>query len=69
MSIGLNIREAADLDFLSLGALVHRLDPGNIPFHKATECAIHVSQREYDRIWRSEKLIRSVRQCSCRVCL
>jgi hypothetical protein len=32
------------------------------------EWAIHVNQREYDRIWRSEKLIRSVRQCFCRVC-
>jgi len=30
---GLKIREeACDLDFLSLGALVHRLDPGVIPF-------------------------------------
>jgi len=31
----LNIRNEADLDFLSLGALVHRLDPGIIPFRKA----------------------------------
>lgn len=33
---------------LSLGALVHRLDPGIIPFRKATECQIHVSGGEYN---------------------
>src|SRR4029450_6625953 len=32
-----------ELDLLSLGALVHRLDPGIIPFRKATQCQIHVS--------------------------
>ncbi len=36
------------LDFLSLGALVHRLDPGIIPFRKATECHIHVSGGEFN---------------------
>jgi len=36
------------LDFLSLGALVHRLDPGTIPFRKATECKIHVSGGEFN---------------------
>ena len=36
------------LDFLSLGALVHRLDPGIIPFRKATECQIHVSGGEFN---------------------
>lgn len=36
------------LDFLSLGALVHRLDPGVIPFRKATECRIHVSGGEFN---------------------
>ncbi|HEY3627507.1 MAG TPA: PfkB family carbohydrate kinase [Terracidiphilus sp.] len=44
----LNIRRDADLDFLSLGALVHRLDPGIIPFRKATECKIHVSGGEFN---------------------
>ena len=44
----LSIRNDADLDFLSLGALVHRLDPGIIPFRKATECAIHVSGGEFN---------------------
>jgi 2-dehydro-3-deoxygluconokinase len=48
MSHGLNILEAAELDFLSLGALVHRLDPGIIPFRKATECRIHVSGGEFN---------------------
>src|ERR1700674_229022 len=36
------------LDFVSLGALVHRLDPGIIPFRKASECQIHVSGGEFN---------------------
>src|SRR5213080_905499 len=48
MSTGLNIRKDGALDFLSLGALVHRLDPGIIPFRKATECKIHVSGGEFN---------------------
>ncbi|MGA3134755.1 MAG: PfkB family carbohydrate kinase [Terracidiphilus sp.] len=48
MSHVLNIRKDAELDFLSLGALVHRLDPGIIPFRKATECRIHVSGGEFN---------------------
>ncbi len=36
------------LDLLSLGALVHRLDPGVVPFRKATSCAIHVSGGEFN---------------------
>jgi 2-dehydro-3-deoxygluconokinase len=48
MKYGLNIREGAELDFLSLGAVVHRLDPGVIPFRKATECVIHVSGGEFN---------------------
>ena len=43
---GLKFRQNAELDLLSLGALVHRLDPGTIPFRKATQCAIHVSGGE-----------------------
>ncbi|HLI85078.1 MAG TPA: hypothetical protein VKV17_14250, partial [Bryobacteraceae bacterium] len=35
------------LDFLALGALVHRLDPGVVPFRKASECQIHVSGGEF----------------------
>ncbi|MGO9262083.1 MAG: PfkB family carbohydrate kinase [Bryobacteraceae bacterium] len=49
MSYGLNIHPpGAGLDFLSLGALVHRLDSGIIPFRKATECQIHVSGGEFN---------------------
>jgi 2-dehydro-3-deoxygluconokinase len=48
MSHGLNILPEGALDFLSLGALVHRLDPGIIPFRKATECKIHVSGGEFN---------------------
>jgi 2-dehydro-3-deoxygluconokinase len=44
----LNIPARGALDFLSLGALVHRLDPGIIPFRKATECRIHVSGGEFN---------------------
>jgi len=48
MSHGMNIRQEGSLDFVSLGALVHRLDPGIIPFRKATECRIHVSGGEFN---------------------
>lgn len=48
MKNGLTIIEKADLDFLSLGGLVHRLDPGVIPFRKAVECHIHVSGGEFN---------------------
>jgi 2-dehydro-3-deoxygluconokinase len=48
MKYGLNIPSTGALDFLSLGALVHRLDPGIIPFRKATHCDIHVSGGEFN---------------------
>ena len=48
MSYGLNIRTDGELDFLSLGALVERLDPGTIPFRKATEYKVHVSGGEFN---------------------
>jgi 2-dehydro-3-deoxygluconokinase len=48
MSSGLNVPSAGGLDFLSLGALVHRLDPGLVPFRKATHCDIHVSGGEFN---------------------
>jgi 2-dehydro-3-deoxygluconokinase len=48
MNNGLNIRQGGALDLVSLGALVHRLDPGIIPFRKATECKIHVSGGEFN---------------------
>jgi 2-dehydro-3-deoxygluconokinase len=40
--------DSCELDFLSLGALVHRLDPGVIPFRKARSFNIHVSGGEYN---------------------
>lgn len=48
MKYGLDILPSGALDFVSLGALVHRLDPGIIPFRKATECKIHVSGGEFN---------------------
>src|SRR5271156_5525023 len=48
MNYGFDIRPVGGLDFLALGALVHRLDPGIIPFRKATECKIHVSGGEFN---------------------
>lgn len=48
MKYGLDIKKDAALDLVSVGALIHRLDPGIIPFRKATECAIHVSGGEFN---------------------
>ena len=48
MSNGLKIQSGGALDLVSLGALVHRLDPGIIPFRKATGCQIHVSGGEFN---------------------
>src|ERR1017187_9690259 len=48
MSHGLNIRPDGALDFVSVGALVNRLDPGIIPFRKATEFQIYVSGGEFN---------------------
>jgi 2-dehydro-3-deoxygluconokinase len=48
MQHGLNIRAEGALDLVSLGALVHRLDPGVIPFRKAQACQIHVSGGEFN---------------------
>ena len=44
----LDIRPDGAFDFLSLGALIHRLDPGVVPFDKATSCTIHVSGGEFN---------------------
>ena len=41
-------RKENGLDFLSLGALVHRLDPGQIPFRKARHFDVWVSGGEYN---------------------
>jgi 2-dehydro-3-deoxygluconokinase len=46
---GLNLRkDVCELDFLALGAVVHRLDPGVVPFRKARSLDIHVSGGEYN---------------------
>ncbi len=48
MSNSLKINPKGALDLVSLGALVHRLDPGIVPFRKATECSIHTSGGEFN---------------------
>ncbi|NLF25603.1 MAG: sugar kinase [Deltaproteobacteria bacterium] len=48
MGNALKIRPDGALDLVSLGALVNRLDPGVVPFHKATQCSIHVSGGEFN---------------------
>src|SRR5512146_478800 len=48
MNSSFQIPQSGALDLVSLGALVHRLDPGMIPFRKATECQIHVSGGEFN---------------------
>ena len=48
MTHGFSIPAGGALDFLGLGSLVHRLDPGVIPFRKAAECRIHVSGGEFN---------------------
>ncbi len=48
MTTALNIPAHGALDFLALGALIHRLDPGVVPFRKATTCTIHVSGGEFN---------------------
>jgi 2-dehydro-3-deoxygluconokinase len=40
--------EPCALDFLALGAVVHRLDPGIVPFRRARSFEIHVSGGEYN---------------------
>jgi len=44
----LGVPPGGALDLLSLGALVHRLDTGIVPFRKATEGRIHVSGGEFN---------------------
>jgi 2-dehydro-3-deoxygluconokinase len=46
---GLAIRtDPCALDFLSLGAMVHRLDPGVAPFRRARSFDVHISGGEYN---------------------
>lgn len=48
MKYGMDLKTEGAFDLISLGALVHRLDPGIIPFRKATHCDIHVSGGEFN---------------------
>ncbi|OGO10765.1 MAG: ribokinase [Chloroflexi bacterium RBG_16_47_49] len=48
MKTSLKIPAKGGLDFIALGALNHRLDPGVIPFRKATEVRIYPSGGEYN---------------------
>jgi 2-dehydro-3-deoxygluconokinase len=48
METSLTIPRTGALDFLALGALIHRLDPGIVPFRKASSCAVHVSGGEFN---------------------
>ena len=44
----LEIPSSGALDFLALGAMIHRLDPGVLPFRKASSLAVHVSGGEFN---------------------
>lgn len=46
----LKIKTEAKYDALALGALVHRLDPGVVPLHRAQSFEVHVSGGEYNPI-------------------
>jgi 2-dehydro-3-deoxygluconokinase len=48
MATPLKIAPDGSIDFLALGALIHRLDPGIVPFRKASTCAVHVSGGEFN---------------------
>lgn len=48
MNYGFDLKPEGALDFMSIGGLVCRLDPGIIPFRKAHECLIHVSGGEFN---------------------
>jgi len=48
MNNPLQVSPKGTLDVLCLGALVHRFDPGVVPFRKASACRIHVSGGEFN---------------------
>jgi len=48
MTNSLKIKKEAALDFLSLGALNHRVDSGIVPFSKASQWTVHPSGGEYN---------------------
>jgi 2-dehydro-3-deoxygluconokinase len=45
---GLNLKTAANLDFVSLGDLNHRVDSVILPFYKAVEWQVHLRGGEYN---------------------
>ncbi len=48
MKYGFNLKSSGALDFVSLGALNHRVDSGIIPFSKATQWNVYPSGGEYN---------------------
>jgi 2-dehydro-3-deoxygluconokinase len=48
MSSNLNVPAEGELDLLSLGAIIHRLDSGRVPFRKAHSLDVHVSGGEFN---------------------
>ena len=48
MNTGLNIPQTGTLDLAALGALNHRVDPGIVPFGKATKWDVYPSGGEYN---------------------
>jgi 2-dehydro-3-deoxygluconokinase len=48
MKYGLKLSSGGALDLVSIGGLIHRLDPGDVPFRKANQCRIHVSGGEFN---------------------
>lgn len=48
MKHGLSVPEKGHMELVSVGALVHRLDPGVLPFKKARRVDIHVSGGEFN---------------------
>lgn len=48
MSKKLLIPSSGALDLLSLGAIIHRVDPGIIPFRKSNQWSVHVSGGEFN---------------------
>lgn len=48
MRYGLNIPAEGGMDMVSVGALVHRLDPGVLSFKKARSFDVHVSGGEFN---------------------
>jgi len=48
MNTSLRVPEKGSLDFLALGALIHRLDPKIVPFRKTSSYTIHINDNEFN---------------------